>query len=255
MTWTRRTFLQAISAVAAMLWSGRASAIGSHDKVAIPLLRYRTGNWNPRPSAARRLLQAVEQRTSILVDVASRELDPASPDLFSFPFVALTGDRAFEPLPDAAILNLRQYLQAGGFLFIDSAEGVQDGPFMQSVRRDLGRIFSPERIVAVPRDHVLYKSFYLIDRPVGRVVVSDHVEGVFDDERLAVIVSHNDLFGALERDNFGSWTYECTPGGDRQRETATRVGINLVMYALCTDYKADQVHIPFILRRRQWKVD
>ena len=37
-------------------------------------------------------------------------------------------------------------------------------------------------------------------------------------------------------------------------EMAARWGINIVMYAMCLDYKADQVHIPFILKRRQWQV-
>ena len=45
------------------------------------------------------------------------------------------------------------------------------------------------------------------------------------------------------------------PGGENQREMAFRLGINLVMYALCVNYKADQVHVPFILKRRKWKVD
>ena len=44
-------------------------------------------------------------------------------------------------------------------------------------------------------------------------------------------------------------------GGERQREMAFRLGINLAMYALCLDYKADQVHVPFILKKRRWKVE
>jgi hypothetical protein len=40
-----------------------------------------------------------------------------------------------------------------------------------------------------------------------------------------------------------------TPGGGRQREMAARFGVNLVMYALTGNYKADQVHVPFILQR------
>ena len=44
------------------------------------------------------------------------------------------------------------------------------------------------------------------------------------------------------------------PGGSPQRELSFRMGINLVMYALCVNYKADQVHIPFILKRRKWRV-
>ena len=47
-----------------------------------------------------------------------------------------------------------------------------------------------------------------------------------------------------------TWEYPCTPGGEAQRETAIRIGVNVAMYALCTDYKDDAVHLPFILRRR-----
>jgi hypothetical protein len=39
------------------------------------------------------------------------------------------------------------------------------------------------------------------------------------------------------------------PGGEHQRETAYRFGVNLVMYALTGNYKSDQVHVPFILER------
>ena len=49
------------------------------------------------------------------------------------------------------------------------------------------------------------------------------------------------------------WEHEVLPGGDEQREKAFRLGVNLAMYATCLDYKTDQVHVPFILRRRQWQ--
>lgn len=231
-----------------------AWAMGPSDRLSVALLRY-GGNYDPRPTAVRRLLQQVEKRTSMLVDGSPGSVDPADQELFERPFVVLAGDRRFDPLPEAAVLNLRQFLQAGGFLLVDSAEGVMDGPFMESVRRELARIFTHTRLSVIPKDHVLYKSFYLIDDPVGRVVVSPTMEGIFDDDRLAVVVSHNDLLGAWARDNFGAWKYECSPGGENQREYAYRLGINLVMYALCINYKADQVHVPFILRRRKWKVE
>ena len=41
------------------------------------------------------------------------------------------------------------------------------------------------------------------------------------------------------------------PGGEKQREYSYRFGINLVMYAMTGNYKADQVHIKSILRRLQ----
>jgi hypothetical protein len=39
------------------------------------------------------------------------------------------------------------------------------------------------------------------------------------------------------------------PGDQRQREFAFRAGVNIVMYALTGNYKADQVHIPALLER------
>jgi len=61
----------------------------------------------------------------------------------------------------------------------------------------------------------------------------------------------NDLGGAWDGDPLGGYTYPCTPGGEHQRELSFRLGVNLALYALTGNYKKDQVHIPFILKRRQ----
>ncbi len=63
--------------------------------------------------------------------------------------------------------------------------------------------------------------------------------------RLGVIVTHHDLGGAWARDNLGNWELAVEPGGDRQREKAFRLGINMVMYALCLDYKDEEPHRRF----------
>jgi len=69
--------------------------------------------------------------------------------------------------------------------------------------------------------------------------------------RLTAVYSRNDLGGAWSRDDRGDWEFEAVPGGEEQREMAFRIGINLAMYATCLDYKDDQVHLPFILKRRR----
>ena len=250
----RRDFLTtaALSALGVSIPSS-GFAIGEDSQVTVANLDY--GGSDPRPTAIRRLLQEVEKRTSI--DVASDfpTLAPTHEALFDNPMLAMMGDRDFDPLSSAAIEKLRTYLVSGGFLFVDSAEGVLDGPFMSAVRRDLGRMFPDKQLAPIPKDHVLYKSFYLIDDPVGRIDISDELLGIFDSDRLYAVVSQNDVFGALARDNFGNWKYTVRPGGEDQRERAFRLGINLVMYALCVNYKQDQVHVPFILKRRKWKID
>jgi len=40
------------------------------------------------------------------------------------------------------------------------------------------------------------------------------------------------------------------PNGDGQREHAVRLAVNIAMYVLCSNYKDDQVHAPFLMRRR-----
>jgi hypothetical protein len=97
---------------------------------------------------------------------------------------------------------------------------------------------------------VLNKTFYLLDRQGGRVAVKPWLEAQSLDGRLAVVYSQNDLGGAWARSDLGDWEHPCTPGGEPQRETAIRLGVNLAMYALCTDYKDDAVHLPFIMKRR-----
>ncbi|MEZ4249175.1 MAG: DUF4159 domain-containing protein [Polyangiales bacterium] len=117
--------------------------------------------------------------------------------------------------------------------------------FAGRLRRALGASLRP-----IARDHTIFRSFYLVDRPFGRVRGPDTVEGLELGGRLAVVYTRHDLGGALARDNLGNWVHPVTPGGDDQRERAIRFGVNLVMYALCLDYKDDQVHAPFIMRRR-----
>ncbi len=249
----RRTFLSALGfALAASPF--RAWSMGKEDRFRIAQLQY-DGSWNPRPTALRRVLLEVEKRTSVLVDPKPVVVDGTGKDLFEVPFLVWSGDRKFNPLPDDVVENLRTFLQYGGLLLVDSAEGIQNGPFLKSVERDLARILPGEKLSRIPKDHVIHKSFYLIDDPVGRLNISKSFMGIWDDDRVSVVVTSNDLQGAWARDMFGNFTYEVSPGGDRQRELSYRLGINLVMYALCLNYKADQVHIPFILRRRKWRVE
>lgn len=209
------------------------------------------GRWDLRPDALRRLAWEVRQRTSIETMPEPVALTASDPKLFRYPFLYWGGEGEQPPFTDDEVRRLRRYLSYGGSLLIDSAEAEPGGAFDRSVRREVARLMPRSSLERVPTDHVLYKTFYLVDAQAGRVSRVPYLEGVTYDERLAVIYSQNDLAGAWSRDAFGRWTFEVTPGGDRQREMAFRLGINAVMYVLCLDYKDDLVHAPFILDRRR----
>jgi hypothetical protein len=233
-----------------LLWSAPAHALGEREKLGFGQIVY-AGNWNPRASGLRRLAWEIEKRTSIetLGEPAEVRLSDESA-LKKSPLLFLSGDAALPLFDEADVTRLRRHLSFGGLLVVDGAAG---GAFDQSVRALVKKLFPRAPLQKIAPDHVLYKSFYLLKTPVGRLAAVPYLEGVEHDGRLVILYSQNDLGGAWARDNFGQWEHEVVPGGQAQREMAFRLGINVAMYALCLDYKTDQVHVPFILRRRQWQ--
>ncbi|MEZ4365784.1 MAG: DUF4159 domain-containing protein [Kofleriaceae bacterium] len=254
---TRRALLRAAAVLPAGALLARArpaAAIGPSSKFRFAQLQL-GGGWQPRPDALRRLAWELEKRTSIDAELEPVITTLGSPSLHDTPLLYLAGDRGFDLPPQPQIEALRRFLTFGGTLIVDSAEGGVGGAFDQAVRRLLAAALpapAPGLEVVAP-DHVAFTSFYLLDRPVGRVAISAVMEAQRVGDRLAVMYVQNDLGGAWSRDNFGTYQFTCEPGGEAQREQAFRLGVNLVMYTLCLDYKTDQVHVPFIMRRRRWK--
>jgi hypothetical protein len=240
-----------------------AAGFAGRDRLELAQVIYSTGPGTagspsasvPRPDALRRVLWEVEKRTSIEVssEVAQVHLSDVG-ELHRHPLLYFAGDRAFALPSDDDLGRLRRHLTMGGMLLIDSAEGRAGGGFDQSVRAMLAHLLPSSPLGRLADDHVLYRSFYLLRVPAGRVLALPYLEAVLIGGRAAVVYSQNDLGGAWARDRYGQWQYDVVPGGELQREQTFRLGVNLAMYALCLDYKSDQVHVPFIMRRRSWQV-
>jgi hypothetical protein len=225
-----------------LLSSNSAFALGDASKVTIAQIELVQGGVS-RPSAWSRMLYEVQATTS--VETASRVVtigldDPA---LFEYPFAVLVGDGAFEPFSVEAIEQLRAYLTYGGFLFIDDTTGLSSSPFDASVRRLVNRLFPSRGLSPLASDHSLYRAFFLLDAPVGRVASNPWLEGVTIGETTRIIYCRNDLSGALVRDPSGRNQFQPVPNGERQRREAVKLGINLVLYALTSNYKQDQAHV------------
>jgi hypothetical protein len=247
----------AAAAGGAVLGASRlARAIGPSDQFRIGQLVLRAGQ-GARPSALRRIAWEVDKRTSISVDLAPRAVSLKDAKLHETPFLYLAGDREFPMPSESEVEALRRFLTFGGFLLVDSAEGATGGAFDGSVRQLVETLYPPPAagLEIVGKDHVVYRSFYRIERPLGRLAISPTMEAVIRDGRLVVAYVQNDLGGAWARDDFGNYELSCEPGGEAQREKSFRLGINLVMYALCLDYKSDQVHVEYLMRKRRWRPD
>jgi hypothetical protein len=243
---TRRQLL----ALPLLLAARRAPAFGDQARLQFAQVRH-GGRWDPRPDGLSRLAWEIAKRTSIETTPVVKPLAFSDPDLFRFPFAVLSSDGGFPAPAENEVAELRRYLSYGGFLVVDDASGSRGGPFEQSARMLVSRVVPGASLSRVPREHVLYKSFYLLDGPAGRVATTPDLEGLELGGRMGILYSGNDLVGALARDQLGTWEFEVTPGGEPQREKSIRLGVNIAMYALCLDYKEDQVHIPFIMKRRR----
>ena len=243
---SRRGLLQALSALGCVL-PGSAFALGAASQLDIAELQV-DGLSLHRPEAWQRLLFEVIQTTSVEANPVVASVPPEDPKLFSHPFTVLIGEEAISGLDAVAIEQLRRFVSYGGFLLFDDASGSRDSPFGRSVRELCRAMFPTRPLAPLPGDHSIYRAFFLLDRPVGRVVVSDVLEGVTLGPVTPVVYCPNDLSGALHRSPDGRDRFPVTPGGDWQRREALKLGVNLVMYSLTSNYKHDQAHVVELMK-------
>ncbi len=244
-SWSRRGVLGALSA--SWLVGAKARALGAASQVDIAELSV-PGASIHRAAAWQRLLFELIQTTSVEANPSTVQIDPEDPDLFAHPLTVLIGRGALPELSDDAVEQLRRYVSYGGFLFFDDASGSRDGPFAQSVRTLCRRLFPTRPMAPLPGDHSLYRAFFLLDRPVGRVAISEVLEGVTLGPVTPIVYCPNDLSGALHRGEDGRDRFPVVPNGELQRKEAIKLGVNLVMYSLTSNYKHDQAHVLELMR-------
>jgi hypothetical protein len=209
------------------------------------------------------------QRTA-LEPGAPMGLDPARDELAFFPLIYWPISPNAPKPSQAALQRIDTYMKRGGTVLFDTQDAIDaapggdgnDTPGMLTLRSILSSLDIPE-LEPVPRDHVLTKTFFLLrDFPgrftSGQMWVEALPRGEQDDSKRparagdgvsSILITSNDLAGAWAIRPDGQPMLPMVPGEPRQREFAFRAGVNIVMYALTGNYKADQVHIPALLER------
>lgn len=247
----RRLFLGASAALAGALVGRRARAFGDEGAFEPKILLAGGVTGAARGSAPSRWSAEVERRTSAAARRTPRAVKATDAALLDGPFAYWSGSGSLSALSAPEVAGLRQFLGLGGLLVIDDADPAA-GAFGRDARRELARVLPDAAPVAIPDDHVLYRTFYLLKpaRPSGRVQGSKTADAIIRAGQLRVIFLAHDLGGALARNQLGTWELTVEPGGEVQREQALRFAVNIALYALTTNYKDDAVHAPFILKRK-----
>jgi hypothetical protein len=199
-------------------------------------------------------------------------VDPAHDELAFFPLIYWPIVPGAPKPPQDALNRIDAYMKQGGTVLFDTRDAIEappgengesQTPGMQALRDILSSLDVPE-LEPVPREHVLTKTFYLLRDFPGRFTTGQTwVEALpreDDDESASrparggdgvspIIITSNDLAGAWAIRPDGQPMLPLTPGEPKQREYAFRAGVNIVMYTLTGNYKADQVHAPALIER------
>ncbi len=200
------------------------------------------------------LSRALRDRTSVEPG-AVIGLDPARDDLALYPILFWTlGNAPTETRPEVASA-LDRYMKNGGVLFIDSRGAGRTPAMARQITRAALRGIEAPPLAAVPEGHVLTKAFYILQRFPSRYPDAK----LWVETEASAAASANDGVSPLilgDGDWVSAWAKAPNPPlqgfetmGPNPNELAIRVGINVVLYALTGNYKADQVHAPALLER------
>lgn len=188
-------------------------------------------------------------------------LDPERDELAFFPLIYWPVTREQPALSETAVSRINVYMRNGGIILFDTRDRYETGGVGSGTGSGLRRLIEISGDLEIPplapveEEHVLTRTFYLLDSFPGRYeggpVYVEEGGGASggDTEVSPVLLGSHDWAAAWARDADGRFQFPVVPGGEVQREMAFRFGINLVMYALTGNYKADQVHLPAILKR------
>jgi hypothetical protein len=217
------------------------------------------------------LSRVLADRTA-LEPAAPQGIDLERDELAFFPLIYWPVDAGATPPTARAIAKIDAYMKNGGTILFDTRDTLYDlnlrgstnGSRANAALRAILADLDIPALEPVPEDHVLTKAFYILNEFPGRysggplwVEAAPPADPALAASRPVrpgdgvspILITGNDLAGAWAVGRGGEFLYPTVPPEPRQREMAYRVGVNIVMYTLTGNYKADQVHVPALLER------
>ena len=193
-------------------------------------VQYDSGDWDSAPLVPPNIIDSVARYTSIPVRPSGVTVPLAATELFGYPFAYLTGHLPVR-FSEQERANLREFVDRGGFLFIDDHNHDIDGAFHKTATEEIARTIEP--LSELPNDHPLYSAFFTFDdgppttghelNGWGDNLVHEHLLAVERGERIAILYSNKDYSS--------EWGYH--PENKRFLSVDnTRFGVNIIVYAL-----------------------
>ena len=165
------------------------ATLAQAQPVRIALLKYNGGgDWYANPTSLPNLIEYCNKNIGTNINPDPATVDVGSADLFNYPLVHLTGHGNIV-FSESDVLNLRKYLEAGGFLHIDNNYGIE-----QYVRREMKKVLPDQEFIELPFSHAIYHTVYQFDNGLPKIHEHDNLPpqgfGLFVDGRLVCFFSH-----------------------------------------------------------------
>jgi len=189
----------------------------------IALLKYSGGgDWYANPTSLPNLIKFCNQNIDTRIKPKPVTVSPSSPDIFSYPFIHMTG-HGNVIFNDLEVQNLQNYLLSGGFLHIDDNYGMD-----QYIRKEIKKIFPNDNLIEIPATHPIFQKPFVFSNGLPKIHEHDGKKpqafGIFIDNRLVLL-----------------YTYECDLGDGWEdpevhndpkdvREKALKMGANIINY-------------------------
>ena len=214
--------MRTISIITVILLFSQLGASQNPD-LKLALVKYRGGgDWYADPTALPNLIRFCNQEINSTIDPQPATVEPGSVELFNYPFVHITGHGNII-FSEEESQNLRLYLEAGGFLYIDDNYGLNE-----YIRREMRKVFPDQEFVELPADHPIYHQTF--DFPKGLPKIHEHDNqrpqgfGLFIDGRLA-------CFYTYESDISDGWEDPPVHNDPPEvRKKALEMGANIISY-------------------------
>ncbi|HJS00623.1 MAG TPA: DUF4159 domain-containing protein [Flavobacterium sp.] len=189
----------------------------------IALVKYNGGgDWYANPTSLPNLIRFCNNNINTKITPKPATVSPSSPDLFSYPFIHMTG-HGNVVFNEAEVINLQKYLKAGGFLHIDDNYGMD-----QYIRKEIKKIFPDKKLLEIPATHAIFQKPYLFANGLPKIHEHENKRpqafGIFVENRLVLL-----------------YTFECDLGDGWEdaevhndpiavREKALKMGANIIHY-------------------------
>lgn len=207
------------------LFLGKTTYAQRNGTISIAKLKYNGGgDWYANKTALPNLIDFCKRNLKINLKRDEAVVEVGSPELFSYPYVYMTGHGNVNFSSQEA-QNLRKYLLAGGFLHIDDNYGLD-----KFIRKEMKKVFPELDFVELPFNHPIYQIKYKFSKGLPKIHEHDGKPsqgfGIIYEGRLVCFYSY-------ECDLGNGWEDQSIHNDPEElRQEALRMGANILFYAL-----------------------